>query len=198
MRSDPPPLLPIFRSRHQGELLAVVYLHPDREYTLAELSRRLDIPPTTVQREIGRLAQAGLIKERQVGRARMISVNDASRFNRSLTELVMYSFGPHVVVEEEFEGTTGVTAVAIYGSWAARYTGEPGPPPNDIDVLVIGGPDRTDVYEAADRAERRLEIPVNPTVCSVSRWEAAADALIQQIKSAPIVWVYSVQVGDEK
>src|SRR5712664_467640 len=41
MRCDPPPLLPIFRSRHQGELLAVVYLRLDREYTLAELSRRL-------------------------------------------------------------------------------------------------------------------------------------------------------------
>src|SRR6266511_4000302 len=44
MRSQAPPLLPILRSRHQGELLAVLLLHPDREYTLSELSRPVDTP----------------------------------------------------------------------------------------------------------------------------------------------------------
>lgn len=192
MRSQAPPLLPILRSRHEAELLTVLLLHPDREYTLSELAHRVRVPLTTMQREAGRLAEAGLVRERRVGRARLLTSNPASRYTRPLTELVIKAFGPHLVVEEEFRRLTGVDAAAIYGSWAARYHGEAGPPPNDVDVLVVGRPDRGDVYEAAERAERRLELPVNPTVCSRGRWDDAPDALTQQIKSAPLVWV----VGD--
>lgn len=41
MRSEAPPLLPIFRSRHQAELLALLYLQPEREFSLTELAGRL-------------------------------------------------------------------------------------------------------------------------------------------------------------
>src|SRR6266511_3264407 len=61
MRSQAPPLLPILRSRHQGELLAVLLLHPDREYTLSELSRRLNVPLSTVQGEANRLIELSAV-----------------------------------------------------------------------------------------------------------------------------------------
>src|SRR6266540_3395683 len=189
MRSEAPPLLPIFRSRHQGELLAALLLHPDREYTLTELSQRLKVPLTTLQREVGRLVEAGLIRQRRAGRTRLLGAAPASRYVRPLTELVTLAFGPHLVVEEEFQSLDGLDAAAIFGSWAARYHGVPGPPPNDLDLLVIGQPDRTQLYEAADRAERRLDLPVDPTVRSRRRWSAAADPLVRQIQSSPLVWV---------
>lgn len=189
MRSQAPPLLPILRSRHQGELLAVLLLHPDREYTLSELSRRLNVPLSTVQGEANRLIEAGLVRQRRLGRARILGAEPASRYTRPLTELVTLAFGPHLVVEEEFGSVDGLDAAAIFGSWAARYHGVPGPPPNDLDLLVIGQPDRTQLYEAADRAERRLDLPVNPTVRSRRRWSAAADPLVRQIQSSPLVWV---------
>jgi DNA-binding transcriptional ArsR family regulator len=189
MRSGAPSLLPIFRSQHQAELLTAMLLHPDRQYTLTELSTKLKAPVTTLQREVGRLVEAGLLTERRVGRSRLLAANPANRYAGPLTQLVALAFGPIVVVEEEYRGIDGVDAVAIYGSWAARYAGEPGPPPNDLDVLVIGGPDRTLVYEAADRIERRLDLPVGPTVCSRRRWAQANDALIQQVRSSPLAWV---------
>jgi hypothetical protein len=55
--------------------------------------------------------------------------------------------------------------VAIYGSWATRYEGITGPAPNDVDVIVIGEVPRRDMYEAAERAEQRLGLSVNPVVC---------------------------------
>jgi len=83
--------------------------------------------------------------------------------------------------------------VAIYGSWAARYEGAAGHAPNDVDVLVIGDVPRRGMYEAAERSEQRLGLPVNPVMCSLQRWLAVADPLIQQIRSAPLVWV----IGEE-
>src|ERR1017187_4130433 len=112
--------------------------------------------------------------------------------SRPLAEIVTLAFGPRLVIGEEF-GSLDAIAVAIYGSWAARYEGIAGRTPHDVDVLVVGEVARRDLYEAAERAERRLGLPVNPVVCSRPRWLAASDPLIQQIRSAPVVWV----AGDE-
>jgi len=192
MRSDVPALLPILRSQHLAEILTLLLLHPDSEYSISEVAGRLGLPLTTVQREVNRLSDAQLIRERRVGRSRLVSADPASRYTRPLAELVTLAFGPRLVIGEEFR-SLGAIAVAIYGSWAARYEGVAGHAPRDVDVLVIGEVARRHLYEAAEQAEQRLGLPVNPVVCSLSRWLAAADPLIQQIRSSPVVWV----VGDE-
>src|SRR5579872_3868468 len=128
MRSDAPALLPILRSRHLAEILTLLVLHPDNEYSLSELAATLGLPLTTVQREAVRLASAGLIRERRVGRARLVSADPTGRYTKPLTELLTLAFGPHVIVGEEF-GALNAIAVAIYGSWAARYAGVPGAAP---------------------------------------------------------------------
>jgi AraC-like DNA-binding protein len=192
MRSDAPTLLPILRSQHLAEILTLILLHPDMEYTLSEIAAKLGLPLTTVQREVTRLSSSQLIRDRRVGRSRLVSANPASRYARPLAELVTLAFGPQFVVGEEFRSLDAV-AVAIYGSWAARHAGIAGHAPNDVDVLVIGDAPRRDMYEAAERAEQRLGLPVNPLLCSESRWFATSDPLIQQIRMAPLVWV----IGEE-
>jgi len=62
--------------------------------------------------------------------------------------------------------------VLIFGSWAARYRGTVGPRPYDVDVLVIGDIERAAVYAAADRAETRLGMQVNPVVRSAAQRSA--------------------------
>jgi DNA-binding transcriptional ArsR family regulator len=188
MRAEPPALMPILRSQPQAELLTLLLLHPETEYSITELSVKLGAPLTTVQREVNRFSQTGLINERRVGRTRVVSANPAGRYTRPLTELLTLAFGPHVVIREEFADIPA-GGVAIYGSWAARYHGVAGPPPADVDVLVVGEPSRAEIYDAAEQAEQRIGFPVNVTLSSPARWAAASDALIQQIRSAPVVWV---------
>jgi DNA-binding transcriptional ArsR family regulator len=188
MRAEAPALMPILRSQQQAELLTLLLLHPGTEYSITELSEKLRIPLTTVQREVNRFSQAGLITERRAGRTREVSANPKSRYARPLTELLTVAFGPHIVISEEFADIPA-TGVAIYGSWAARYNGVPGPAPADVDVLVVGEPSRPDIYDAADRAEQRVGFPVNVTLSRPGRWAAASDALIQQIQSAPQIWI---------
>jgi predicted nucleotidyltransferase len=182
--------MPIFRSRHQADLLAWLLLHPDREYTTTELARRLGVPLTTLHREVQRLVAAELLRDRPVGRSRLLSANQAHPAHAALTRLLELSFGPHTVVEDEFAGLDGVKQVLIFGSWAARYDGVEGPPPADVDVLVVGNPARADVYEAADRAQARLALPVNPVIRSGKQWQEGAETLIAQIKSRAHVVVH--------
>lgn len=178
-------MLPILRSQHQADLLAHILLRPDSEYTITELSSRLAIPQSTVSGEVQRLTDAGILQARNVGRSRLVRANSSSRLVGPLTELLTLTYGPHVVVADAFGGIENVDAILIYGSWAARYNGQRGPQPNDLDVLVIGSPNRATVHAAAARAEDQLGTPVNPVVISRERWTMATDPLIQEIKASP-------------
>jgi DNA-binding transcriptional ArsR family regulator len=187
MRSQPSALAPVLRSDAQARLLAVLLLHPEQEHTASDLARRLELPLTTVHGEVHRLLGAGILASREVGRSKLLRANQDNRMVGPLTELVRTTFGPDVIVREEFADLEGALEVVLFGSWAARFHGEAGPLPADVDVLVVGSPDRTAVYDAADRAQERLGFPVNPTVVSPQRWAAADDPLVRQLRSAPLL-----------
>ena len=197
MRSESPALLPVFRSRHQADLLTALFLHPDRDFTATELAAWVEVPLTTAHRELARLEVSGLLVGRQVGRARLLRANDRHRAFGPLAQLLLVTFGPHVIVAEEFDSRVGADLVLIYGSWAARYDGVPGPPPEDLDVLVVGSVSRAELYAAAERAEARLGISVNPVVRSAARWNDSADPLVATIRSAPFLDVTGGGFVDE-
>jgi DNA-binding transcriptional ArsR family regulator len=180
--------MPVFRSQHQAELLMWLLLHPEQEYGVSEMASRLGVPLSTLHREVNRLNEAGLIASRTHGRNRLIRANTDHPAANALTQLLEITFGPRAVIAEEF-AIDGAEQVVIFGSWAARYDGEVGPPPHDIDVLVVGKVDRADLYEAADRATARLGIEVNPVVRSLKQWADPADALVAQIKDSAHVIV---------
>lgn len=194
MRTAAPALLPVFRSQHQGQLLAQLLLNPEQEYTVTDLARTLGISKQTAQQEIERLVTAHLLRDRRQGRNRLISANPDHPAYAPLTQLALLTFGPHTVVAEEFSAIPSVEQVLIFGSWAARYTGQPGPPANDIDVLVIGQPTRTEVFDAADRAQQRLHIPVNPEQATPAQWANPDQwALLTEIQKRPHVQVFPPQ-----
>lgn len=198
MRSRAPDLLPLFRSRHQADLLAWLYLHPDREYTATELATRFGIALTTVLREAHRLVQAGLLHDRTIGRARLLRAATDHRAATPLRHLLALTFGPQTVLEDTFTGVEGVRSVHIYGSWAARYSGVSGPPPGDVDVLVVGTPSRADVYAASDAAQEKLGLPVNPTIRTVAQWTQVSDGLVAEIRASPLVTVFDLDTGDRR
>ncbi len=92
------------------------------------------------------------------------------------------TYRPQVVLAEEFADLSGSELVVIYGSWARRFRGEVGREPADVDVMVIGEVDRGSVYEAAERSEKRLGLPVNTTVRSIAAWRDETDALVLTAK----------------
>lgn len=189
MPAEAPPLLPVFRSRLQGEILALTLPDPDREWTVDALAKRTGEPYQTVAAEVRRLQHAELLNATTVGRTKLLSANHASPYLRPLSQLATMAFGPPAVIADEFDQVGGIEAIFIYGSWAARYNGEAGRSPKDIDVLVLGKPDRDDVFDAARRAEGRLGREVNVTQRTRRQWETATDGFAEQVRSSPMVEV---------
>ncbi|OIQ82556.1 hypothetical protein GALL_356540 [mine drainage metagenome] len=182
-----PALSPLFRSDVQAQILARIFLNPDRGYTTAELARESGAPYATAHREIVRLIEAGLVTEDRVGQAKIVRANTANPIVRPLSELLRLSYGPSVVVPRVLVGIDGIDEAYIYGSWAARLEGEPGSAPGDIDVVVIGDPRRQTVEEAANSAERELGREVNIRIVSRAAWSKGTDLFVKTIKARPFV-----------
>lgn len=182
-------LAPILRSDAQGRILARVLVDPDARYSLTDLVNWSGTSMPTVQREIDRAEDAGIVTTEKIGPTRLVRANPGHPLYAAMRQLILATYGPPAIVAEEFASIEGADTVLLFGSWAARYLGEPGRGPNDIDVLVIGRADRDDVDDAAERAERRIGLPVQAIVRTRRQWDAQADSFIKELRSRPVVVV---------
>lgn len=192
MRTPPPALLPLLRSHVQGEMLALLYLHPGQEYSLTGVARLIGASPKAVHQEASRLITAGLVHDRRMGNLRLIRSVDGGLLTRPLTDLLAVTYGPLPVLSDVLTRLPGIEEAYIYGSWAARYRGEPGPIPADVDVLVIGTPEPDALDDAAEDAERRLRRPVNIRRVRPGTWRdpGSTDPFLTSVRSRPLVPLY--------
>lgn len=164
-RESAPSLLPILRSRQQGELLALLLGDPELEASLTDLAALVSVPVSSVHREIDRAESAGLVTSRKIGNTRLVRANTDSPYYRGLADVLVKAFGPPRVLAAVLAPIDNIDTAHIYGSWAAHLLGnEADRPVGDIDVLVLGSPDRDELYAAAAAAEQRLGRPVQATV----------------------------------
>lgn len=191
MRPPSPPLLPLLRSRAQGDLLALLYLHPERDYSLTEAADLIGVSVKTVHTEASRLVAAGFVADSRRGNVRLLRAVSDTPVSRPLTDLLAVTFGPLPVLTDLLAGLPGVIAAFIYGSWAARYQGEAGPMPNDIDALVVGTADRDDLDDIARSAQDRLRRPVSIRRVSPAAWAEpdARDAFLASVRQRPLIQI---------
>ena len=180
--------MPILRSQQQGEILALLLGDPDLELSLTEIAARVGAPHPSVYREIQRAEQAGLVTTRKVGATRLVRANTASPYYRGLAEVLTRAFGVPAVLAEALRDVDGIAAAYIYGSWAARHEGQTGQRPvGDIDVLVLGEPDREQLYAALSAAEKRLARPVQAAIRDRTWLESGSGAFHDTITSRPLL-----------
>jgi len=187
MKVVAPSLAPVLRSDTQGRILARLLVDVTQEHSLSELADWADTSFPTALREVRRAERAGIVLTWKVGNTRLTRANVAHPLHRALRELIVATYGPPSVIAQEFGALEDVQAVLLFGSWAARYLGDPGSPPNDIDVLVIGDPERRAVEDAAERAEETIGMPVQATIRSPRQWREATEGFIAEVKIRPLV-----------
>lgn len=188
--SGTPSLLPIFRSSQQANILALLLGDPELELSLTELAARLDVAYPSVHREIERAEEAGLVVSRRVGKTRLVRANSESPYFEGLSQVLVRAFGVPAVLGEALGSVTGVSESFVFGSWADRHDGGRGRRPvADIDVLVLGDPNRDELYEAIGRVEPRLGRPVQITVRGADWLESGDGSFHDTVTARPMVSV---------
>lgn len=188
MRTRGSLLLPIFRSDGQGRLLARLFMR-EAPATVADLARELQLDASTISREADRLEAAGLVQSDRIGRQRLLRADSDSPYFADLRSLLVKAFGPVGLLAEALADVAGVEQAFIFGSWAARHLGEPGSAPNDLDVLIVGSPDRRTVSRLSRALQGELGVEVNPTVVPPPEWDTKRSGFLRSIASGPLVEV---------
>ncbi|MDZ4825587.1 MAG: ArsR family transcriptional regulator [Actinomycetota bacterium] len=194
MKVAAPSLAPMLRSATQGRLLARVLIDPAQEHNLTQLVEWTGSSMPTVLREVNRAEEGGIVCTRKAGPTRLVRANENHPLYLAVRQLILGTYGPPAVVAETFGDLRGAEAVVLFGSWAARYLGQPGRAPSDIDVLVIGAVDIDDLHDAADAAERQVGLPVQATARTRDAWLNGHESFIREVKARPLV---PVLVDDE-
>jgi predicted nucleotidyltransferase len=172
MRTSPPLTAPLFRTAGQAAILAEVLLG-DAAVGLGELAQRVGLPKSSTHREVARLADAGLLLVETVGREWQIRSNPDSPLTAPVRQILLVSFGPVPMLSERLSQIDGVKTAVLFGSFAARSAGVPGPAPRDVDVLVLGNPDARTVYAVCRTVGEAVGRPVNATIMTPTEWSAA-------------------------
>lgn len=162
-------------------------LHPDAEISISEIARRAGVLQPVAQREVTRLLEGGVLLDRREGRSRLVRPNTSHPLWSLMSQLVMETYGPVPVLRALVADREDISEAYIYGSWAARRSGDLGPPPRDLDVLVVGTPPRVELLDIAEDAAARLRIEVNVHTTTPEAWAAKADPFLQTVASRPLV-----------
>jgi DNA-binding transcriptional ArsR family regulator len=183
-----PSLLPILRSQQQGEILALLLGDPDRELSLTEISQVTGAPHPSVYREVQRAEEAGLVTTRKVGNTRLVRADTGSPYYAGLAEVLTRAFGVPAILGNALRPVDGIDGAYIYGSWAARHAGQTGRRPvGDIDVLVLGTPNRDQLYEAVAAAETQLGREVQATVRAADWLSFGSGSFHEDVTRRPIL-----------
>lgn len=180
----------LFRSEVLQQLLALLYLDNDvgiSGASVRELARRIGTSEATVSREATRLVKAGAATEERSGNQRIVRPAPEGPLAFHLAGLLRATIGPEVVLRRLLAGRTDITRAAIFGSYAARAAGEPGPPPGDIDLLLIGDVSFSDGYDLAHTASLELGVEVNPVIRTVAEWKDDDTGFAAELRERPTI-----------
>lgn len=149
-------------SEGQSRVFRWVFGQPEREFHLNELLRLTGLSSASVQRELNRLADAGLVLSERVGNLRRFRANPQSPVFEELVDLTRKTLGAEPLLREALQPLApDLQAAWIYGSYAKQTDTAN----SDIDVMIVGdGLSLSRVLKALAPVETELGRKINPTL----------------------------------
>lgn len=180
MRKPPAALAALFPTV-RGDVLAATLTQPDKWWYLSELAQFLRTTPSSLQRELKALVDAGILQQRREGTRTYFKAETRSPLFPELRGLVEKTAGLLPTLRQALEPfETRIDCAFVYGSVARRQEHAL----SDVDVLVIGGIGLAELAPALRKAKSRLGREINVTSYSAGEFRkrvAAMDHFLSEI-----------------
>ena len=170
----------------QSRLFLWLFGQPERAYHLNELRRLSGLGSASLQRELNRLATAGLVDSQPVGNMRRFQANQQSPVFTELVALTRKTLGTVPILREALMPLTpDLQGAWVYGSVAKQSDSAR----SDIDVMLVGTNLLLDkVLTCLVPAEAQLGRKINPncyTPEEFARRRAEPDSFVNRVLSQP-------------
>ena len=171
-------------TRSQSRLFAWLFGQPERAFHLNELLRLTGLGSASLQRELNRLAVAGLVDAQTVGNLRRFQANPQSPVYAELVALTRKTLGTVPVLREALQPLQpGLISAWVYGSVAKQTDTSR----SDIDVMLVGNDLLlSQVLATLEPAEAQLGRKINPSCYSPQEFErrrAEPDSFVNRVLS---------------
>jgi predicted nucleotidyltransferase len=163
-----------------------VFGQPERSYHLSELRRLTGLGSASLQRELNRLAEAGLVRSERVGNLRQFQANAQSPVYGELVGLTRKTLGVEPMLREALVPLAPSLETAfIYGS-VAKGTDTA---KSDVDVMLVGkNLLLSKVLELLVPLEAQLGRKINPTCLTPAEFKrrrAERDSFVNRVLAQP-------------
>ncbi len=168
------------RSKARQRLLAYYFANPTAKLHLRDLAERLNIDPSNLSKELGRLEREGLFRSEISGRQKYFQLNREYPLFAEVRSIVSKTVGASSLIAQSLKKIEGIEEAYLYGSFASNQQDAA----SDIDVLVIGTPRDEVLAEAVRKIERQLGREVSYTVLSRKEFESRRsrkDAFLENV-----------------
>lgn len=163
MGYDLTPLADLLLGPLRQRVLSRLLLHPDTSLHVRELARQTGTQPGTLNRELAKLAQAGVLLRQQVGNQVHYQANRSCPVFDELAGLLRKTAGLAAVLVDTLAPLADaghIDVALVFGSVArGEETAS-----SDVDVLILGDLALADAVEALHPAQDTLHREINPVV----------------------------------
>lgn len=175
-------------SESQSRLFLWLFGQPERSYHMSELRRLTGLGSASLQRELNRLAMAGLVYSERVGNLRRFQANPKSPVFTELVSLTRKTLGIEPLVREALQPLqANIHAAWIYGS-VAKQTDTAR---SDIDLMLVGEHlTLGEVLECLLPLEAELGRKINPSCYTPDEFErrrAEPDSFVNRVLAQPVL-----------
>ena len=172
----------------QSRLFCWLFGQPERSYHLSELRRFTGLGSASLQRELNRLAEAGLVCSERVGNMRRFQANPQSPVFSELVSLTRKTLGVEPLLREALLPLApDLKAAWVYGSVAKQTDTAQ----SDIDVMLVGENLLLGhILELLVPLEAQLGRKINPTCYTPTDFErrrAEPDSFVNRILKQPVL-----------
>jgi predicted nucleotidyltransferase len=147
----------LFSSKLRTKLLDVFLSLPDARFYIRELERKIKEEAKNVSRELKNLEALGLLISEKQGNLKYYSVNENFFLYPELKAIIFKTTGVQGLLKEALERLKGIETAFIYGTYATGKESES----SDVDIMVIGKPDLTELNEVLSDLEEKLNREIN-------------------------------------
>ena len=173
-------------SDSQSRVFHWLFGQPERSYHLSELRRLTGLGSASLQRELNRLAEAGLVRSERVGNLRRFQANAQSPVYAELVGLTRKTLGAQPMLREALLPLApDLHSAWIYGSVAKQTDTAQ----SDIDVMLVGkNLLLSRVLKLLVPLEAQLGRKINPTCftpAEFKRRRAQPDSFVNRVLAQP-------------
>ena len=172
----------LFSSKLRIKLLDVFLSSPDARFYIRELERKIKEEAKNVSRELKNLEALGLLISEKQGNLKYYSVNENFFLYPELKAIIFKTTGVQGILKEALERLKGIETAFIYGTYATGKESES----SDVDIMVIGKPDLTELNEVISNLEEKLNREINYMCFDQEEFKErrkAGDAFINEVLS---------------